>query len=259
MCTLSWIDNNEGYQLFFNRDEQRVRSTAIAPYQQIIDTIRVIMPIDPTGNGSWISVNEFGLSLCLLNYYQGHKRSDTKLNSRGQLLKSLSPLASIADVSTYLQQTDLTQFAPFTLVSFCRQSDATQLAFCWNGLDLSFPDLDCPISSSSVDFGNVVQSRQQQYRRITDISTENLLAYHRSHSPIKGHQSVCMHRSDAKTVSFSQITVNASTITFSYQAGSPCEMDNRPVIIKIAENASANHPNCTQTRPHNSAVSTSQQ
>lgn len=231
MCTLSWIDDNKGYQLLFNRDEQRARSTAIAPYQQIIDNIRVIMPIDPAGNGSWISVNEFGLSLCLLNYYQGHKCSNTRLKSRGQLLKLLSPLPSISDVRTYLQQTDLTQFPPFTLVSFCRydalyQPVTTHLIFFWNGLDLSFPNLDCPISSSSVDSDNVMQLRRQQHRNITDVSTENLLAYHRSHYPIKGHQSVCMHRSDAKTVSFSQIAVNATTITFSYQAGSPCEMAN---------------------------------
>lgn len=62
----------ERYRLsgVFNRDEQKSRALALAPAIYDRQGVSVMMPLDPQGQGSWISLNQFGLSLCLLNNYQ---------------------------------------------------------------------------------------------------------------------------------------------------------------------------------------------
>jgi hypothetical protein len=52
---------------------------------------------------------------------------------------------------------------------------------------------------------------------------ESLLAsYHSSHSQKGGAYSVCMHRADAATVSFSRIRVTPEQVEFHYTPGAPC-------------------------------------
>jgi hypothetical protein len=45
---------------------------------------------------------------------------------------------------------------------------------------------------------------------------------HRSHSPSPGPYSTCMHRADARTVSYTEISVAASFADVRYCAGPPC-------------------------------------
>ena len=47
-------------------------------------------------------------------------------------------------------------------------------------------------------------------------------AYHRSHHPERGPYSPCMHRPDAKTVSYSEVTVSDEQVCFRYRPLSPC-------------------------------------
>ncbi|GAA6173401.1 hypothetical protein NBRC116592_30710 [Colwellia sp. KU-HH00111] len=68
MCTLAYLLHENGYEIFFNRDEQRARSPAILP--AFYSSINAIFPVDPQGKGTWIAVNQQGLTLALLNNYQ---------------------------------------------------------------------------------------------------------------------------------------------------------------------------------------------
>jgi hypothetical protein len=47
---------------------------------------------------------------------------------------------------------------------------------------------------------------------------------HRSHAPEKGPYSICMHREDACTVSFTEVIVGNSEATMSYHEGAPCDI-----------------------------------
>src|SRR3982751_1081178 len=69
MCTVSWIRTREGYQLLCNRDERHTRRPAQAPTVREDQGVQFIAPIDGDEGGSWIGVNQFGLTLCLLNRY----------------------------------------------------------------------------------------------------------------------------------------------------------------------------------------------
>lgn len=69
MCTITWLTRDNGYELFFNRDELRSRQRAAPPQLHQDSKIRYLAPIDSDAGGTWISANQFGLSLCLLNNY----------------------------------------------------------------------------------------------------------------------------------------------------------------------------------------------
>jgi uncharacterized protein with NRDE domain len=90
MCTVSWIHQDGGYQLLCNRDERCARKPALPPRLQGRGEVRFIAPVDGEHGGSWIGVNQFGLSLCLLNRYQDRERETTEpMVSRGLVLLEL--------------------------------------------------------------------------------------------------------------------------------------------------------------------------
>ena len=53
-------------------------------------------------------------------------------------------------------------------------------------------------------------------------SIDWLRRLHRSHSPERGPYSTCMHREDAATVSYTEITVPHQRATLRYTPGAPC-------------------------------------
>lgn len=227
MCTASWLLEKTGYQVFFNRDEQIGRAKAQSPAQFTSDCgINYLMPVDPVGQGSWIATNELGLTLCLLNYYQGDLPSG-ELISRGQLVRSFAHLSCSDMLIAQFTQLELDRYAPFTLVIFDAQlrSDHGHVrALQWDGKTLVDTLPLPPLISSAVDPENVRSSRRQLFAKYNADSenTESRLAFHHSHEPNKGHASPCMHREDAHTVSFTHIRVNESMTEVAYQDGSPC-------------------------------------
>lgn len=233
MCTVSWLVEGNDYHVFFNRDEQRSRSLAIPPHIINIKDTKALLPIDPDGNGSWISTNEFGLTLCLLNYYQGAKPQGV-LISRGLLLKSLSAYSTVEEVNQYLHTSSLNQYASFSLLAFGLDENGqmTQQTWQWNGEQLTHVNLSSPFTSSSVKFEEVSQSRLSLAKQLpTPLTVNTLIEYHQSHAPEKGYLSVCMHRDDAKSVSFSHIHVGADQTIFNYKNASPCSSEENGVSV----------------------------
>ena len=197
------------------------------------------MPQDPQGGGSWVVVNELGLSLCLLNYYQGAS-PPPPLTSRGQLLMSLSHHDSLDALDAALTEIELKCYAPFSLIAFATIAEqaagkkVTQ-GYRWDGEQLHCFQPASPLSSSSVHWRQVLPSRAEAYPQGEDINhSDRLLDYHHSHRPGKSHLSVCMHREDAKTVSFSHVEVSRDTIRFNYKDGSPCEMSGYSHSLALA-------------------------
>src|SRR5262249_9603911 len=227
MCTVSWVHQDDGYDLLCNRDELHTRKPALPPRVRERSDVRFIAPIDGDHGGSWIGVNEFGLSLCLLNRYQDGKRSTTRSKkSRGLLLASLMGAPSRAEVLDSVLAKDLSRFQGFTLVALEPQKKA--LLVHWTGHEC-VSDFDgdgaMPLTSSSYDPVGAAVSRQHCFERLVSgprKSAELLFKFHASHDPVRGPYSTCMHRDGAKTVSFSWIRVAAGTIEFCYHPVSPC-------------------------------------
>lgn len=286
MCTVSWLLANDGYQVFFNRDEQKGRSLAYAPKYFNDQGVKYLMPVDPVGGGSWIAMNQAGLSVCLLNYYQD-KPADKDYISRGLLVKSLVSYTSLAKIRHVLQTQSLRCYAAFTLLvfpSYLTAHSGAVYAVRWDGNTLTQLSADSPMVSSSVALAEVTNYREDHHdtillqhqvlftgdgcnddlaaashthhlplqvpelltdyslvdkplvenpavdniialtnqRCLTDKNSLALRRFHASHEPSPSYLSVCMHRDDAHTVSFTHLVATHKQLTMSYVSGCPC-------------------------------------
>lgn len=240
MCTLSWFFGKTHAHVFFNRDEQKTRAIAKPPHVISINQVDRLMPIDPVGGGSWLAVNEFGWTFALLNFYQGSIPKGN-LISRGDIIRGISELNCFDHIVDFFDGLELAKYAPFSLVCFApidasagekppHQSVDRQTATMlrWTGNTLQVVAQQSPLFSSAVMFDDVVLSRTQQAEEyIAGVTCEREridkhIALHCSHEPTASAQSICMHREDAHTVSFSHIEVTPGDVIFNYTNGSPC-------------------------------------
>jgi hypothetical protein len=224
MCTVSWLRNNDEYWVFFNRDERRDRKAALPPAMRTANGVAFLTPVDGECGGSWIVVNELAVTICLLNRYDETDPEPVfEPTSRGLLVLSLADASSSSDVRDRLNATRLDRFRPFTLLAFSPTTPV--VASSWNGRSLEtqpLADADMPIVSSAEQSAEAVAARRALFSAIRDATPESRFAFHRSHLPVRGALSPCMHRHDASTVSMSVIHVAPKRVEFVYRAGSPC-------------------------------------
>jgi len=230
MCTVSWLDRDGGYELLCNRDERRTRTPALSPRVRERRRVKFIAPTDGDHGGSWIGVNQFGLSLCLLNRYEhGQQPPNDARISRGLLPIELMDSAASDEVHDRIVKGDLSRFEPFTLLVLEPQKKALLIG--WTGRERLIEidgEAAMPLISSSYDGAGVRESRKKCFERLMSgsgtASADLLFRFHASHEPARGPYSSCMHRDDAQTVSFSRIKVAAHKIQFLYHPLSPCSM-----------------------------------
>lgn len=229
MCTVSWWLTQNGYSIHFNRDEQKQRAVALVPKVLHVGDTRAAMPIDPDGGGTWCSTNEYGLSLALLNFYQG-KFPKGRLVSRGKIVRECSRYRAFSEVGHYLNELNLNKYAPFSLLCFSISDEKVSVNMLrWNGKLLSQCEQASPLVSSAINYEQVSESRSAIYDQFVNPSTnigfdDALFSLHSSHLPAKSSLSVCMHREDAQTVSYSHIRVTNKKVNFRYSNGAPCEV-----------------------------------
>lgn len=226
MCTVTWTLVGGGYELFFNRDELRTRARAWPPTVRAIGGVECLAPIDGDARGTWLGVNAHGLSVGLLN---GAPPRGPKVArpSRGQLVLGLLDGASSIEVEARLAGVDVARFAPFRL--FALDAAGGARAFRWDGSELTVERdvaAGTALISSSRDAEGAERERSAVLARLRGerglLDAALLREFHTSHAPERGPYSVCMHREDARTVSFSRIRVAADTIEFVYHDGPPC-------------------------------------
>ncbi len=231
MCTVSWLRGPGDFQLFFNRDERRTRKAALPPEVRRKGATRYIAPLDGDFGGSWLAVNESGVTLCLLNGYAAEDRRETEPAggwvSRGLLLIDLIDVSGLTELRRRLEEIELGRFRSFLLAGF--ELGAPDLLASWSRerLALESPiDQLNPLVSSSFATAEVKRSRIRLFREMAarcEAPTERLhLDFHASHVPSQGPYSPCMHRPDARTVSFSRVRVEPGRVRFDYVPHSPC-------------------------------------
>lgn len=235
MCTLTWEIFSGGYELHFNRDESRARKKADLPELYIRSGVSIIAPRDPEAGGTWISLNQAGVSLCLLNNYDAARHIKAK-TSRGILVSSLSVAQDITEVQNLFESLDLTQYSAFDLFAFSPNQNPLQIS--WDGAISSKQQPTKSFASSSgFDTREVITGRHEQYLK---KGSQPLADFHSSHSPSRSAYSVCMHRPDAKTQSYSRIRADQSQCDFWYSDGPPCEARlNEPLSIPRFDSTAA--------------------
>ena len=214
MCTVSWLHQSDGYHLLCNRDEKRTRGIAVGPRAAAREGVRYLAPTDFDQRGTWLAVNEYGLSICLLN---GPAPARPPARSRGLLVGELIHARDLDHAAALVQAADLTPYAPCTLLFVQPQRPA--LIATWDGDRAGFlphGEPHMPLTSSSVDPDGARRTRVRDFTLRPRTTPADLYDFHAS-------QSTCVHRADAETVSFSWIIVAGNEVRFFYSPAAPCK------------------------------------
>jgi hypothetical protein len=233
MCTLTWFVKEDGYELFFNRDERTSRRRAELPTSQLNDGVQYLSPTDTDAGGTWIAVNHFGVTVCLLNHYQFEQiKSYKKWTSRGEIVRSFATTESLSEAECLFGSLDLLDYRAFRM--FIIDHYGGNRLCIWDGHSARVErNVITPKSSSSVDAKQVKLVRRDLFANLNLVESKRVddyINYHASHLPNRSKESVCMHRDDASTISLSHVSVSNRGVSFRYADGSPCEAALEPVL-----------------------------
>jgi len=237
MCTMTWFVKEDGYELFFNRDERLSRQRAMLPTVQQSEEVNYISPTDADAGGTWIATNQYGVTVCLLNHYQFEQIETYKdWTSRGEIVRLFAPIVDLVSAKRSFDQLQLNDYRAFRM--FIIDRHGSNLLCVWDGHSARVEkNVTTPKSSSSVDAKHVKKARKQLFvdlNLVNSTDVQDYLNYHSSHLPSRSQESVCMHRDDAKTVSFSHISVDEHQVSFVYADGSPCVAElEQPIYLEL--------------------------
>jgi hypothetical protein len=227
MCTVTFSPRNRGYALAMNRDEQLFRVAGLPPSETTIAGRRVLAPSEP-GGGTWISMNDGGVTFALINWYAISSRVKAKAVSRGEVVKIVSPLTTALSAAKALEQLPRARINPFRLVGFF--PERTEIVeWRWDLKTLSSKKHPWRLQqwiSSGFDEPQAQRLRDKVFQGAAALKSaghrEWLRRLHRSHAPATGPFSTCMHREDAATVSYTEVSVSSRITVMRYFDGAPC-------------------------------------
>ena len=247
MCTLTWTNrlpgqepsdevDGPGYALWFNRDELLTRGPEIPPrIQTSPEGMRYIAPEDSEAGGTWIAVNEHGLTVALLNgYIVSRGPALERYESRGTLVRLLATLERPLEYLAMLSPRELALYRPAVVV--LKAPGEPALVARWDGLTVAIDvsgERQLPLTSSSFEQDEVQLSRRALYaslvlgddesQRAAAPDPERLAAFQSHVDPEHGPTAFTptMLRSDAGTRSQCHITVTETNVHFEYRPGPP--------------------------------------
>jgi hypothetical protein len=228
MCTLTFIPTKEGYVASMNRDEKLTRPRANPPERIDLPGTAAIFPRESSG-GTWIGCNTRGNLLALLNWNDVEPRFGlAKLRSRGVLIPELIGGVDFAHTQARYAQLDLRGILPFRLIgAFCEESVIAEWR--WDGLlrrELKFAWEKGHWFSSSVSDAMALRERGRACEKAERDMSKELVSWirnlHQSHDPVPGPFSICVHRKDAATVSYTEVCCGGEGISMRYRRGNPC-------------------------------------
>lgn len=240
MCTVTIVPGPAGQHAFrmaCNRDESHGRAPAQPPTSTDIDGVHTLMPIDPSSGGTWVGVNEHGLALTLLNYNLSEPPTGRD-RSRGDVIPSLLGARSIHEMIQKLVHIERERMMPFRLVAcdgewvlLWRSTEPVERVVVdpWDGEPVMW-------TSSGLGDHLVEGPRRELFDSwFGDEPSEYIseqVAFHRHKWPDRGQLSVCMHREDARTVSYTVIDVEPTGVTMTYHPDRP-DLDAQDSIITL--------------------------
>lgn len=221
MCTLSWKPLEDGYVLFFNRDESRNRVTAQGPTLRQKNGVDFLAPTDGARGGTWLLVNAHGICIGLLNNYAATSPAVVvNASSRGFLPLNCSDCVSVIEAIDRIAEMPLNDYPPFHLV-VAAANEAVMLT--WDGSACTSAVLGSSgemLTTSMFKPKLVAQVRDEIFTSvvgdITDAKPETLKAFHWFEGPDSA-TSIKMSRPDACTHSISEITVSLDKETAYFQ------------------------------------------
>jgi hypothetical protein len=230
MCSVSFLPRDAGFVLAMNRDERISREAALPPEALAHDGLSTLYPREPSG-GTWVGVNSAGMAFSLINW---HSQPDCACGtpvSRGEVVRALLEVRSGKRAASLLRQLPLKRMNPFRLLI---ANLSEEMLVEWRSGGSSLERVSLPWRrhhwfSSGFDEAKANQMRSESCARFPGdfLELPVLRTLHRSHAPEAGPFSICMHRSDACTVSYTEINVLGPVASIYYIAGPPCSQSPR--------------------------------
>jgi len=232
MCTLTVVTGNHTYLMAMNRDEKITRGTGVAPEMHEFGGTRTIYPSDGNG-GTWVATNEYGIVLGLLNWNDiaPHGIAATRRLSRGSVIPTLIASRSPSDLREGFSVANIRGMMPFRLVGvFPFEEEIWEWRWdlarieCqahewesrhWFSSSLSDERAEsprgakCRVARAQSDAGSVPWLRRLQA----------------SHAGGPGPFSLCVHREDVRTLSYTEVMVQSARVRMCHFLGSPCTMN----------------------------------
>jgi transport and Golgi organization protein 2 len=230
MCTLTVVTGNDTYLMAMNRDERIARDAGSPPQIYEFDCTRAIYPNDGDG-GTWFATNEYGITFALLNWNGALPYgADAKTRSRGRVIPALIDSRSLSDLHEVFGVSNFKGMMPFRLVGVF-PSDQEIWEWRWDSTQLDF-EIHAWESrhwfSSSLSDKRAESLRGAACRAAQHESDAGSVPWLRrlyaSHAGDPGPFSLCVHRQDVKTLSYSEVMVTPKYIQVGHFRGSPCTM-----------------------------------
>ena len=228
MCTVSFLTRKNGYALAMNRDEKLSRVAGLPPSKKNINGRIVVSPSEP-GGGTWIALNNSGVTFALINWYAIRAQVNGEPVSRGEMVNAVSTQNSPAAAESILKALPLARTNAFRLIGvFPAIKKVVQWQ--WNLQKLVAKRHRWQTQqwiSSGFDEPAAQRIRSETFHRALKQKSAGSLNWlrrlHRSHAPEAGPFATCMHRADAATVSYSEIVVASHLATMRHIIGAPCQ------------------------------------
>ena len=236
MCTVTFIPRKKGYLLGMNRDEKRSRVKGLPPAIHESRGHRMIYPSEPTG-GTWIALNDLGVSFALINWYSIPARISSHAVSRGEVIPSVGAADSSIMVDKIIAQIPLKRTNPFRLVAVFLNSREI-VEWRWDLKQLTRKEHPWRAQlwiSSGFNEPQAQKVRSATFKKALRQKTAGSLRWlrrlHRSHVPHSGPFSICMHRDDAVTVSYTEIYLHWTRSMVTHSCGAGCSMSEKRTIF----------------------------
>lgn len=238
MCTVAVVSLEDGaYLLGHNRDESLARSRGLPPRLRRAGDRSFLAPIDPEAGGTWIAVNDVGLTLCMLNAADDDPgRLPPHPTSRGHVASELARCDSLDSVAGGLaamadRLSEMRAFEVIAVAAGDAARPATLARHRWDGARLRHESVSPPalFVSALLDQSGAERERGEswaRYRKSGDPGSPTRMAsWLANHEPERGMLSTCVHREDARTVSRTLVLVTADACRVRYHDGSPCDAE----------------------------------
>lgn len=227
MCSVTFWPRRGGYIVGMNRDENLARVRGLPPARADVGDVQVLHPSEPAG-GTWISVNDRGVSFALVNWYSVTARAPQPVVSRGEVVPAMRDASTSVGSGDRFDRLDLARMDPFRLIGFFPEE---HLAVEWRW-DTRVPSRTThawtPMQwlSSGHDEPSAQRIRGGTFGAVRDEpdagSVPWLRRLHASHAPERGPFSTCMHRADAGTVSYTEIEVDEVSARMDHSTEALC-------------------------------------
>jgi len=237
MCTVTYIPTTKNnFILTSSRDVPFAREKALFPKKYKEDNIEITYPKDGRAGGTWIGHSEKKRLICLLNGgFENHyliTDSNTKYRkSRGLIVLDL---LKETEINSALDEIDLNQIEPFTLVIVDWNNELQLIELVWDGTKKHIKKLpqEMHIWSSATLYDDEMKSMREKWfskwknvfcpSEISDeelnlVQANRVLNFHHQAGIGDCNVDVIMKRKKVGTVSITQVTKLDNRISMDYE------------------------------------------